>query len=1007
MTFLNWIMLSGLAAVAVPILIHLLNRSKARVVDWGAMRFLEASLASRSRRILIEEIILLVLRCLVIALAVFAVARPFLPSRPTLLVVLFIPALLAGAVFAALAAAMWADRRLRRIFLIATVLCLLLPVASGAIEQAFQSSRWSFGGGEKDVAIVVDGSMSMTLATEGKTNFSRAMDEARAAVSSCGPADGVSLIVAGPAPRAILGSPTSNRKDIETALKNLEAVGGSMRAVAALQMASQSLTSGANPAKKIVLITDAQNVGWDVRTEARWKLLASSLTRHPTPPQIIVRTLGLPTRFANAAVSAITFDRKVVGTDRDVSVQVKVEGTGTEPIRARTIKLFIDGQETASEEIGEILPNAAETVHFKHRFDSPGRHIVSARLAGSDDLAGDDTANRVVNVLSVLKVLILDGQPSTRPLAGAADFIDIALSPPAEGGLSDPLAPKNAPRDEYAGGLLATKIVPAPDIASVASLDGYAVVVLADVPLLPKAFAQKLAQFVRDGGGLLIAPGPAAQPKFYNAWADRTGQGVCPAKFVRQRGNSDKPTRLSVNTFSHQALGKTADEDESDARQATFDAYWLLEPPESDPGVAVGGSFDTAEPFLVERKLGKGYVLLTAGAMHPRQTNLPALKCFVPLIHELTYYLASPTVVDCNVESGSDLTMELRPVEGPVVKGGTGLKGEYFRDVNFNSPALVRVDRRVDFHWGDKAPHPTLKADGFSVRWTGKLDPPKSGDYTFHVLSDDGAKLWIDGKRIVSNSGTGKKERQGKVKLTAGRKVDLRLEYFDSAGEATMKLSWSGAVGKKKTVPTRRLYNDAVVPTRKLATGDKLEVLSPSGDRLTATVTRARNPLRVSFSQTHQPGLYRLVLPQGTAGEYAALSPDAQGVPFVVLSSGNESTLATVTDADLQTAREYLLASLPDAEPDKTLVRVEATNELAAAVAGGIPGKELWQLLAIVLLGALVAEIALTRWIAQQRRAHAIRPVAFGGEESNLESFRDRAKAMLVDNVRETQEAGR
>ena len=48
MTFLNWFMLLGLAGVAIPIIIHLLNRSRSRVVDWGAMRFLEASLASRS-----------------------------------------------------------------------------------------------------------------------------------------------------------------------------------------------------------------------------------------------------------------------------------------------------------------------------------------------------------------------------------------------------------------------------------------------------------------------------------------------------------------------------------------------------------------------------------------------------------------------------------------------------------------------------------------------------------------------------------------------------------------------------------------------------------------------------------------------------------------------------------------------------------------------------------------------------------------------------------------------
>ena len=991
-------MLSGLAAVAIPIVIHLLNRSRARVVDWGAMRFLEASLASRSRRILIEEIMLLVLRCLIIALAVFAVARPFLPTRPTLLVILFVPAVVAGAICAALAAAMWADRRLRRIFLVATVALLVLPVAAGGVEQAFQGSRWSFASGEKDVAVVVDGSMSMTLAREGKTNFSRAIDEARAVAASCGPADGVSLILAGPAPRAVIGSPTSNQKDIDTALKALQPMGGSMRVVQAFQMACRSLTDGANPAKKIILITDGQNIGWDVRTQARWKFLASALGRHPTPPHIIVRTLDLPTRFTNAAVTAVTLDRQVVGTDREVQVQVKVEGTGTEPMRSRTVKVFIDGQEAGSEEISDILPNAAQTVSFKHRFDSPGRHIISAKLDGKDDLAGDDAADRVVDVLSALPVLIIDGTPSMRPLEGAGDFIDIALAPPlADDEPRDGSRPKRAERDRHSGCLVATEVVRAPDIAKVEDLGKYAAVILADVPLLPKAFADKLTGFIRDGGGLLIAPGSEAQPKFYNVWTDRAGQPVLPGKLARLRSAAEKPSRLSLNTFSHPALAKVADEDQSDARLATITSYWLIEPPENDRDVAVCGSLDTAEPFVVERKLGKGYVLLAAGAFHPRSTNLPALKCFVPMMHELTYYLASPAMAKCNVESGTDVALEFRAEQGGGARGGTGLKAEYFNDLNFQSPALMRVDRRIDFDWGEAAPHPRVGADDFAVRWTGKLDPPRSGTYTFHTLSDDGIRLWVEGKSIINNwTGHGRQERQGQAKLTAGRKVDIRLEYYDSSAAAVAKLSWSGPVGERQIIPTRRLYNDAIIPAAKLIAGDKVDVVAPSGARLTATVARAAGPLRIDFDQTHQPGLYRLILPQGLADQYAAMSPDARGVPFVVLDSGDESSLAAITDADLQTAREHLLASLKDADPAKTLVRVEATNELTAAVAGGIPGRELWQFMAVILVGALLAEIALTRWIARQRRTHTIRPVAFGSDAVDIQSFRGRAEELLA-----------
>ena len=1002
MTFLNWIMLAGLAAVAVPILIHLLNRSRARVVDWGAMRFLEASLASRSRRILLEEIILLVLRCLIMAMAALALARPFLPTRPTMMVLLFIPAVVAAAICAALAAAMWAAKAVRRWLLLATVALLAVPIVAAALEQAYQKTRWSFGGGEKDVAIVVDGSLSMTIRQDGNTNFGRALDEARSVVASCSAADGVSLIVAGASPRAVLSSPTSNRRDILTALSDLQPIGGSMRVVQSLQMASQSLLDGANPAKKIVLITDGQHVGWDVRNEARWKLLGGALRQHPTLPQVIVRTLPAPTKLANAAIADVTLDRKVIGTDRDVHVDVRIAATGTEPIASRVVKLLVDGEEAGSDQVDKVLPNAAETVHFKYRFDRPGRHVVAAKLLGEDDLPGDDTAERVVDVLTELRVLVVDGRPSTRPLDGAADFIDIALAPPAKDG-----AAGNRPRDDYATSLVVTKVVPAPDIATVGDLAPYGVVVLADVPLLPKDFAERLAAFVRDGGGLLIAPGAAAQASFYNAWTDRAGQPVTPCKLLKLRSVGEKPARLLPNTFSHPALAKVADQDRSDARLAQVSSYWQVEAPEDDRNVAVAASLDTGEPLLAERRLGEGYVILTTAALDVRSTNLPALKCFVPLVHELTYYLASPAMLECNVESGTDVTVELGRSGG--AGGGTGLKGEYFGDKDFRQRKLSRVDRRIDFNWGGAKPAgPDLPAENFAVRWTGRIEAPRTGTYTFHATSDDGARLWVAGRQIINDwTEHAPTERTGQVKLTAGRKADLKLEYFNGTGEGSIRLEWSGPGIGRQVVPTDRLSCDGPAPAANLAKGDKIEVITPSGGKAQAVVADVGKTVRIGFTEPYQPGLYRMVLPKGLAEQYAQMSPDGKGVPFAVVDSGNESTMALLTDADLLTAREHLLAAMPDADPGKTLVQVESTGELTAAVAGGIPGRELWQLIAIVLVAALLAEIALTRWIAVQRKAHSIRPVSFGADAVDAKAFRRHAREMLTTATPELQGAGK
>src|SRR3954470_12791806 len=76
-TFLNAAILLGLVAVSIPVIIHLLNRRRYDVVDWAAMQFLQVSQKTR-RKIFIEEFILLLLRMLLIAVMVLALAGPVL-----------------------------------------------------------------------------------------------------------------------------------------------------------------------------------------------------------------------------------------------------------------------------------------------------------------------------------------------------------------------------------------------------------------------------------------------------------------------------------------------------------------------------------------------------------------------------------------------------------------------------------------------------------------------------------------------------------------------------------------------------------------------------------------------------------------------------------------------------------------------------------------------------------------------------------------------------------------
>jgi PKD repeat protein len=137
---------------------------------------------------------------------------------------------------------------------------------------------------------------------------------------------------------------------------------------------------------------------------------------------------------------------------------------------------------------------------------------------------------------------------------------------------------------------------------------------------------------------------------------------------------------------------------------------------------------------------------------------------------------------------------------------GTGLRGDYFSGANFNSAVLTRTDATVNFSWGTSQPLAGVNADNFSVRWSGKVLPQYSQVYTFSVTSDDGARLWVNGRQIVNRWNTGNATASGTIALTAGQPVPIVLEYFESTNKAKAQLLWKSSSRSSQIVPQNRLF---------------------------------------------------------------------------------------------------------------------------------------------------------------------------------------------------------
>ena len=122
------------------------------------------------------------------------------------------------------------------------------------------------------------------------------------------------------------------------------------------------------------------------------------------------------------------------------------------------------------------------------------------------------------------------------------------------------------------------------------------------------------------------------------------------------------------------------------------------------------------------------------------------------------------------------------------------LAAEYFDQRDFKGKRVKRSETQIDHDWQYGAPLDKKHGfgpDTFSVRWTGRLRAGAAGEYRFTTTSDDGVRLWVNGKRIIDRwHDQGPTDHSGTMQLKAGATVALRMDYYENGGGAVARLRW-------------------------------------------------------------------------------------------------------------------------------------------------------------------------------------------------------------------------
>ena len=244
-----------------------------------------------------------------------------------------------------------------------------------------------------------------------------------------------------------------------------------------------------------------------------------------------------------------------------------------------------------------------------------------------------------------------------------------------------------------------------------------------------------------------------------------------------------------------------------------------------------------------------------------------------------------------------------RRIQNSHGKDNNGLKAEYYSNLEFKGYKITRVDPRISFDWGTGSPTWIMNHDKFSVRWIGQLEPAYSEQYTFHAITDDGVRLWVNNQLIIDQwKNRAATEYEGTIRLMANKKYNIRMEYFEYKDDACAKLLWSSKSQEKEIIPKNRLFpvtGTAAEPTRTPApTPTSTPAPSASVTPISVDLTDYFDQDAFSYDTDRSDGDY-----DGANNTYPADLADRSNeydyVPFHLGSFANGRNNAVVCDGQI------------------------------------------------------------------------------------------------------------
>lgn len=685
MTFLHPGLLMGLAAVAIPLILHFLLKQKPRKLLFPALRLIEQRRRESTRRLRLKQFWLLVLRMLVFGLIVFAIARPSMPpadyslSLTELITLVATVALAVGAYFFILSR--WRRQRMPLYMLRdrqtllrgwttgATLLVLLAVVGCPYQQRIAAEIRDPAPSGQIDLPVagvlLFDASLSMTYQQEGKTYLDRARELARNHLASLPPGSKIAVcdtsndhpvLFQSTLPAAVARIEALQTKPVTLALNDrlrdaIRAHEDDMERTMADQGAVAEENRRDRFVRRIYVLSDMAASAW---RQGGSQLLRAELEK--------LKSLNLylldisDERPRNLAITGVELSRERIPSGGELVVSTTLEATGMDA-GEQTLELYIHDAQGQPSKMGQVTVRVESGTPVRTEFPVvkgiQGPTVQGdVRLTTSDPLTIDNARMFAADVADPPRVLVLAPSEQTALpwMAAMAPFTKLEVS-----------------RNKFA-----PEFVPIGRLAE-QTLANYSAVCLVNVPRLTDDAWFQLGKYVENGGGLAVFLGSAD----IAATSYERGQAQ---QFLPGRLDSWQPEndwRFVVSDKQH-PLFRRFRLNESFGSFAMFEndvaiyRFWKVEP---SPGATVVARYSDAEgsAAILERAYGRGRtVMVTTGVDFPenyreRWNNMPSTLLpswlFIAFAEQMIDFTSRSTDAQHNFVAGDKPVIRIPPTD--------------------------------------------------------------------------------------------------------------------------------------------------------------------------------------------------------------------------------------------------------------------------------------------------------------------------------------------------------